>query len=204
MELTTRQCPSCKALPGEPCITTKRTLMATLHPTRRHTTDPLTGRVCRRTASGTIDVHVGTGYPIGRAAWIGRHRVVLFEALQMPTESSCHRCGWMLPWRLNNSSLTGKDLSSRQVLVEHRDGSRDNDIVTNLAIVCCSCGEQRFYTDGIPQRWFEQFRRDFAAVPPWERPSAIEWLAQVGVLTTPDELCVWHPALAQVAPSPHQ
>lgn len=106
------------------------------------------------------------GYPIaGKRGRVPYHRFVLYESLDRPFSSRCFWCGYLLPW-----SSTVTNAQFHIVNADHLDGNTANNDPCNLVPSCGWCNMNRNWAEKHSKFW-SQWRKWLADVPPWVRPN---------------------------------
>lgn len=77
--------------------------------------------------------------------YVYEHRKALYEALGRPDHSSCHWCGYVLPWKLHNDGTVSHDEVRKYVVnVDHiYSQNRDDNRPSNLRPSCWWCNTCR-------------------------------------------------------------
>lgn len=103
------------------------------------------------------------------------HRFVLYEALGQPVASKCHWCGYVLPWK---TGLIGA--YTHVVNADHLNADKSNNEPGNLVPACYWCNANRGWA-GEHVKFWADWRRWLADVPPWARPNLWQIALEFGI-----------------------
>jgi hypothetical protein len=160
----------------------------------RHFTDPETSLFLARVEAESYPSRPRVGFEVkgpreywwryeprhslGVGRWVSRHRYVLYEwmldralkrgeGFSVHDSICCDMCSWKLPWRASDQR--------RCINVDHINGVKGDDRVSNLRPLCYSCNSQRNRAeDEFPFAW-DDYVLATRFIAPWERIRFDTW-----------------------------
>ena len=128
--------------------------------------------------SGNYRTQSSPQHPLAmRNGYVKVHRKTLWDHLHpdhpdpYQTFNHCHWCNWPQYWRANETSKGQASISC--INVDHLDGNKTNNNISNLVASCHWCNTQR---TNINQHLFQIIASTYSHTPPKNRPQLL-WLA---------------------------
>jgi hypothetical protein len=114
------------------------------------------------------------GHPLAQRStgWVLEHRLVAYGEWG-PGPHACASCRYVLPWR---AARTADGL-----VVDHLDGNRANNEISNLAPRCWWCNKYRWIARSWPRGWANLVAQ-LASIPPGYRSRESRELELAAVL----------------------